>query len=86
MDQRGPDAVTGTRRRVWASTSPGRTVVRYADGRVLKGYSWDCDPKKPSFHLVAAEDRAGAGTEVWVKDLKAVFFVRSFEANPQYTE
>ncbi len=89
---RGADAggvgdLTARRRRVWVSRSPGNLVVRYADGTVLKGYSADFDPEKPSFHLVPTEyDQGDEGIEVRVKDLKAVFFVRRFEGDPDYNE
>lgn len=61
-------------------------VVRCADGRVLKGYTYDFGADTPRFHLVPTEEALGEGTEVWMKDLKAVFFVRSFEGNPEYAE
>lgn len=72
------------RHRVWASKSPGKLVVRYADGRVLKGYSADFDPDAASFHLVSAD--GDEDTEICLKELKAVFFVRSFEGEPSYSE
>lgn len=69
------------------SRSPGKLVARYADGKVLKGYSADFDPGKPSFHLVPGErDPGDEGIEVWVKDLKALFVVRSFEGDPGFDE
>jgi len=74
------------RRRVWVSRSPGNVVVRYVDGRVLKGYTSDFGADTPRFHIVPTETALGQGTEVWLKDLKAVFFVRSFEGNPEYAE
>jgi uncharacterized protein DUF6982 len=71
---------------VWASRSPGRIVARYADGRTLKGYAGDFDPDQPRFHLVPVDGSADDATEVWLKDLKAIFFVRSFEGDPGYAE
>jgi hypothetical protein len=62
-----------------------KIIARYADGRVAKGFCQDFSPTNPQFHLVSA--KAGAAdqaTKVLVKDLKAVFFVRDFEGNPQY--
>ena len=73
------------RRRLWVSRSPGRVVVRYADGRVLKGYA-DFDPEQASFRFVSRDDPDGEGVEVAVADLKAVFFVRSFEGDSAQDE
>lgn len=65
----------------------GKIVVRYADGRLIKGYSHDFYPNKPVFHLFPAVGAShGEGSEVRVKDLKAVFFVRDFAGNPAYNE
>lgn len=69
------------RRRLWVSRSPGRVVARYADGRVLKGYA-DFDPEQPCFRLVPATDPDGDGIEVPLRDLKALFFVRTFDGDP----
>jgi hypothetical protein len=60
-------------------------VVRYADGRVLKGYA-DFDPEQPGFRLVPLGDPDGDGVEIQVKDLKAVFFVRTFDGDPGHDE
>ena len=70
-----------------AEVELGKIVARYTDGKILKGYSRDFYPNKPHFHLFAA----GAGpseepTEVRIKDLKAVFFVRDFGGDPSYHE
>jgi len=80
--QSGVDA---PRRRLWVSRSPGRVVVRYADGRMLKGYA-DFDPEQASFLFVSRDDPDGEGVEVAVADLKAVFFVRSFDGDPGHDE
>ncbi len=66
---------------------PLKIVVRYRDGRILKGYTQNFFPNKPVFHI----NRLGAPgsgdlVEVKVGDLKAVFFVRDFAGNPQYNE
>lgn len=65
----------------------GKLVVRYADGRIIKGHSHDFYPNKPSFHLFRVVDGpTNEATEVRMKELKAVFFVRDFAGNPQYNE
>ena len=53
-------------------------VARYLDGTILKGTSLDVDPTKPAFHLRPPE---GVTAEVKLKDLKALFFVRSLEGD-----
>jgi hypothetical protein len=62
-------------------------VVRYADGRLIKGHSLDLSPEKPRFHIIPAPpDGSGKPVEVLLKDLKAVFFVRDLTGNPSYME
>jgi len=67
----------------------GKMVVHYANGRVIKGYSYDFYPNKPLFHLlspVAGFSFTDEAIEVRLKDLKAVFFVRDFVGDPSYDE
>jgi hypothetical protein len=66
---------------------PARMVVRFADGRIKKGYSQDFYPNKPTFHL-SRDSAGGPGEmeEVQVAGLKAVFFVNTFAGNPDYKE
>ncbi len=66
-----------------------KMVVHYADGRVIKGFSYDFYPNKPHFHLlppVAGFSFTDEALEVRIKELKAVFFVRDFKGNPSYNE
>lgn len=53
-------------------------VARYLDGTILKGTSLDVDPTKPAFHVRPPD---GITAEVKMKDLKALFFVRSLEGD-----
>jgi hypothetical protein len=64
-----------------------KVVARYADGRVLKGMTADFFPGKDLFHLnpVTGPD-TGSSTEIRIQELKAVFFVKDFEGNPDYRE
>jgi hypothetical protein len=56
-----------------------RMVVRYADGRVAKGFSNDFYPTKDGFQLI---DRfTDESSFVRLADLKAVFFVKSFDTD-----
>jgi hypothetical protein len=64
-----------------------KIVVRYADGRTVKGYTQDFFPNKSLFHLHLFNSGANAeSTEILLQDLKAVFFVRDFRGNPEYKE
>lgn len=63
---------------------PVKVVIRYLDGRIVKGYTNDFFPKKPVFHVGSGP--SDKGTPVSVQDLKAVFFVRDFDGNPEYDE
>jgi hypothetical protein len=67
---------------------PIKIVARYADGGIIKGYTQNFLPNKPSFHLRRFDPSASADevVEVLVKDLKAVFFVRDFAGDPNYQE
>jgi hypothetical protein len=64
-----------------------KVVVRYADGRVVKGTTADFFPGRETFHVNLASAAPGtAPVEVRVKDLKAVFFVRDYAGNPSHVE
>lgn len=66
---------------------PRKVVVRYADGRVVKGSTLDFSPNKSSFHLFPVGTApTGKLIEVAIHELKAVFFVRDFAGRPQYQE
>lgn len=55
-----------------------KVVARYKDGRTVKGASLDIGPGRPSCHVRTPE---GKTVEVQLKDLKALFFVRSLEGD-----
>ena len=62
-------------------------VVRYLDGRIMKGYTADFMPNKELFHIVPLDTQSGAQTRtVNVRECKALFFVKDFKGNPQYDE
>jgi hypothetical protein len=66
---------------------PTKVVARYRDGRVIKGYTHDFSPERPRFHLSPATAAGGSSpVEIWIRDLKAVFFVRDFAGNPAHDE
>jgi len=59
-----------------------RVVVRFADGRVIKGSTADFSPERRVFHLLPADAEARKTVEIAVNDLKALFFVKEFAGNP----
>ena len=63
-----------------------KIVARYLDGRMIKGFTQDFFPNKPSFHLFPEANPSGEGAKVFLIDLKAVFFVRDFLGKPDYDE
>jgi hypothetical protein len=64
-----------------------KIVVRYTEGRLLKGYTHDFNPARSQFSLWSSpvakpQDRV----IVPLARLKGVFFVRDFDGNPDYVE
>lgn len=59
-------------------------IVRFSDGKILKGTTADLFPNKTVFHL--QEKDGGSLQEIDIFRLKAVYFVKSFEGRPDYTE
>jgi len=61
-----------------------KIVVRYQNGRVVKGTTGDFLPTKPAFHLTLADaTRDAKPLDVQVAELKAIFFVKDFVGNPE---
>src|SRR5262245_42805911 len=64
-----------------------RIVARFQDGRVLKGFTADFVPAKDHFHMTEDGQPAGAKpVQVKVADLKALFFVKTFEGDPSHQD
>jgi hypothetical protein len=64
-----------------------KIVVRYKDGRVIKGFSHDFNPGRSQFAIwptINAPEHEGMLVPLSV--LKAVFFVRDFQGDASYTE
>jgi hypothetical protein len=60
-----------------------RVVIHYFGGRLVKGYTFDFSEDKEMFHLFASEEQVD-GIEVFLHELKAVFFVKCLDGNPNY--
>jgi len=66
---------------------PSKIVVRYRDGRALKGTTQNFFPNKPNFHINRlGTNGPGDVIEVRLDELKAVFFVRDFTGNAKHVE
>jgi hypothetical protein len=64
-----------------------KAVVRYADGKVVKGFIQNFFPNKDHFHLQPHEKSSGQDMhQIQIKELKAIFFVKDFSGNPAYEE
>ena len=60
-----------------------KVIAHFRDGTLLKGTTLDFFPSKGSFHLLSEN---GEVHDIMLDRLKAVFFVRSFEGNPERQE
>lgn len=64
-----------------------KAVVAFLDGRRLKGYIYNFSAQKDRFRLFLEQDTLQReGTDVQMKDLKAIFFAKDFVGNSEYTE
>ena len=64
-----------------------KIVVRFQDGKMVKGYTQNFFPNRPVFHVLPINAASGTETvEIRVSELKAVFFVRDFMGNKGYDE
>jgi len=63
-----------------------KVVVRYKNGAVIKGTTSDFAPNHTSFTLSAVPPAPSGPVTVSFDELKAIFFVHSFEGNRQYHE
>ncbi len=62
-----------------------KLVVRYSDGKILKGHVQDFHPSRPQFSLWPSINATPKERVIVpIARLKAVFFVRDFNGNPGY--
>jgi hypothetical protein len=72
------------RRRI---VTQNKMVVRYMDGRVLKGFTADFMPNREIFHLLPLDAHPDAHAQmVKVQECKALFFVKDFAGNPAHDD
>ncbi len=60
-----------------------KIVLHYNNGSVAKGRAFDFSPLNDSFHFLPLD---GELSEIWLEDLKAIFFVKDFDGNADYNE
>lgn len=66
---------------------PSKVVVRFRDGKTVKGYTQNFFPNKPTFLFRPYNARnPNELVEISINDLKAVFFVRDFLGNIKHKE
>ncbi len=62
-----------------------RVVARFPDGRMVKGVTRDFDHGRRAFHI-QPQDPTEDCVQVYVRDLKAVFFVQRWQGDRYYDE
>lgn len=60
-----------------------KVVLRFSDGKVLKGY---LEHFSPDDEIVSINDISGERKSVNINELKAIFFVKTFEGKKDYNE
>lgn len=64
-----------------------RVVARFVDGHVVKGTTIDFSAARETFHITEPVPVQGWNrTEVPVGELKALFYVKDFDGNPDHVD
>ncbi len=64
-----------------------RAVVAFLDGRRIKGYIFNFSALKDRFRIFPESDtKQTGGTDVEMRDLKAIFFAKDFAGDPKHQE
>lgn len=64
-----------------------RVVARFVDGHLVKGTTCDFSAARETFHITEPVPVQGWDrTEVDVRELKALFYVKDFDGNPQHVD
>lgn len=59
-----------------ASHGTRDVIIRYASGKVERGYTYELDPRLPSFRLFQSDVIGSRSVPVWLRDVTSVAFVR----------
>ncbi|MDH3626467.1 MAG: hypothetical protein OEV00_01565 [Acidobacteriota bacterium] len=65
-----------------ASAVGNMVVARFRDGRRVKGTTQDFAPTKARFHI--HPDGESSAVEIQTEELKALFFVRTYDGDPHH--
>jgi len=57
-------------------------VARFKDGSTIKGTTLDFFPAHEFFHVMPVDNPNGETSRIFREDLKAVFFVKTLDGNP----
>jgi hypothetical protein len=79
-----PVPQTPHRRALRCSIMQNKVVVHFLDGRIVKGVTNDFFPNKPVFHVI--QNGNGKADKTDVSQLKAIFFVKSFEGDVNHMD
>lgn len=63
-----------------------RIVAHYLGGKLAKGYITDFNHNREAFHVYPSPDMTEGGDLVHQDELKALFFVKTFEGSPGYED
>ncbi len=63
-----------------------RIVAHYLGGKLTKGYITDFNHNRDSFHIYPSPDMTEGGDLIYQDQLKALFFVKTFEGKPGYED
>ena len=66
---------------------PVKVVLHYLDGRIVKGYAQDFDPRSSSLRFKESPKAPSPKLiEIEKEGLKGIFFVKTLEGDPRYSE
>lgn len=63
-----------------------RVVAHYLGGKLAKGYISEFNQNRDTFHVYSSPELSEEGTIISQDELKALFFVKTFQGNPGYED
>jgi hypothetical protein len=67
-------------------STTGMVVAKFVDGGKIKGLTHDFATNKPEFHVFSRGDETSKALPILINDLKAVFFVKSYDGDRWHRE
>jgi len=61
-----------------------KVVVKFQNGKIIKGWTADFGPNKKSVHLHTPKEYGDKVLDIELSSLKAVFFVKDFKGDKDY--